>query len=515
MHAAHMTLEEEVLKLRTECRVLRQANARLEIRNQHLLRTIEKLQKDNTALKAENLLLKQNNVLLLETHREQEKKLESLTLIVEELRQMVFGKKKQVKQAEDNNSGESGQQETSGASYAKTAGRKAANRSKASYRRAEPNASEVTQTHEHPLTHCPDCGMLLIRLKQIMRYVEDIVDLTQLFRVIKTIEKHIMTSGYCPRCKKRTSERPISPQISVLGGNVKKLIAYLVVIMRLSFEQVRSLLNDMAAFDISDGEIVESLDEQAEQLIPERDRLFTRIRGAPGRHYDETVWKTRGGQGDYAWITRPSSGEEAVFLFGRSRGKGNALELRGAVDNQVGISDDYGAYQHLFAKHQLCMAHPHRKLRDLAESVYLTGERKATCVESFRTFSALYTELNGTLASEYQQTIWRQKREAYLIRIKQIARLTPHDPEKLKEIKKGLARNAEKYFTCLLQPGIAADNNKAERGGRHLVLKRKISYGSKSQKGADTLAILCSTLLSCWWSKPPNFFAAYEQMLTP
>lgn len=60
-----------------------------------------------------------------------------------------------------------------------------------------------------------------------------------------------------------------------------------------------------------------------------------------------------------------------------------------------------------------------------------------------------------------------------------------------------------------------ADNNKAERGLRHIVLKRKASCGSKTQKGADTMSILCSTLLSCWWSKPENFFTAYEQMLNP
>lgn len=90
---------------------------------------------------------------------------------------------------------------------------------------------------------------------------------------------------------------------------------------------------------------------------------------------------------------------------------------------------------------------------------------------------------------------------------------TDDDPQKLKAIKQSLAQNAEQYFTCLLQPDIPADNNKAERVFRHIVLKRKISYGSKSQKGADTMSILCSTLLSCWWNKPKIFFVSYNQML--
>ena len=138
----------------------------------------------------------------------------------------------------------------------------------------------------------------------------------------------------------------------------------------------------------------------------------------------------------------------------------------------------------------------------------------AACTASYQTFSHLYEDLEKILATDYQKDIWLQKREEYMKRLREISVLSEIDPQKLKTIKQSLAQNAEKYFTCLLKPCIPADNNKAERGLRHIVLKRKISYGSKSQKGADTMAILCSTLLSCWWNKPKNFFAAYNQMLT-
>lgn len=129
--------------------------------------------------------------------------------------------------------------------------------------------------------------------------------------------------------------------------------------MRLSFEQIRCFLSDTAGLSVSDREITAFLDEQAGKLTPEKERLFAKIRGAPGRHYDETGWKVqKEAQGNYAWITRPTSGEETIFLMGRSRGKGNAEELRGDVDNQVGITDDYGAYTNMFRKHQLLHGTP-------------------------------------------------------------------------------------------------------------------------------------------------------------
>lgn len=500
MQAAHMTFEEEVIKLRTENKLLRQKTAWLEQANEKLSKKVILLEKENKELKQENALLKQKQKILLEKQAILEKQVESLQLIVEELRGMVFRKK--TKKEDSDTSSETG---------SITGKRKSANRSKQSYRRTIP--SEVTETIHHYLTHCPDCGTLLSRLKEITRYIEDIADLTQLPEFLKRIEKHLIASGYCHTCKSRKIAKEISPQMVTLGENVEKFVSYLCVIMRLSFEQIRCFLKDTANFDISDGEITRCLDEQAKKLTPEKDRLFAKIRGAPGRHYDETGWKVqKGGEGNYAWTTRPTIGEETIFLMGKSRGKGNAEELRGNIDNQIGISDDYAAYDNLFEKHQLCMAHPQRKLRDLAKSETLVEQVKKVCGKTYSLFSELYKELKETL-TDYDQNIWLQKRDDYIKQLKKIAVITPDDPQKLRRIKQSLSQNADKYFTCLLQQGIPPDNNKAERGLRHIVLKRKISYGSKSQKGADTMSILCSTLLSAWWNKPKNFFVAYNEML--
>lgn len=509
-----MTFEEEVIKLRAECRSLHIRNNNLEKRNSSLNAKAEQLKQDNHQLRQKYATLEQNYQQLLIQNQQQAAQIESLNLIVEELRVMVFGKKKEAEGGDKKGSSDDTDQQDGPDGQTKQ--RKPADRSAESYRRPAPPEVEITDATSHPLTHCPDCGTLLIQLKQITRYIEDVTDLTKLSKLLKRIEKHIIGTGYCPACKRRKVAIDISPQVTVLGENVKQFVCYLSIVMRMSFEQIRCFLKDTAGLNISDGEITTCLDEQAEKLIPEKDRLLAKIRGAPGRHYDETGWKVQQeGLGNYAWITRPTEGEETVFLMGRSRGKGNAEELQGEVDNQVGITDDYAAYDNLFTKHQLCMAHPHRKLRDLAQSKILSGTSKSSAVKSYEAFSSLYEELEETLAGSYTKDIWLDRKEEYINRLRKLASITDTDPEKLKAIKKSLDDNAEKYFTCLEKPGIPADNNKAERGLRHIVLKRKASMGSKTQKGADTMSILCSTLLSAWWSKPDNFFTAYEQMLNP
>lgn len=115
---------------------------------------------------------------------------------------------------------------------------------------------------------------------------------------------------------------------------------------------------------------------------------------------------------------------------------------------------------------------------------------KAACLKSYSAFSSLYADLEKTLATEYVKELWLQKRDVYIKRLKEMAVKHKNDSQKLKAIKQSRERT------------------------QAYCIKAKISYGSKSQKGADTVAILCSTLLSAWWNKPKNFFAAYNQMFT-
>jgi hypothetical protein len=70
------------------------------------------------------------------------------------------------------------------------------------------------------------------------------------------------------------------------------------------------------------------------------------------------------------------------------------------------------------------------------------------------------------------------------------------DPAKLGRVKAQVRDRAENYLTCLRYQNVASDNNAAERSLRHLVLKRKISFGSISERTAETMAILLSVLMS-------------------
>ena len=181
----------------------------------------------------------------------------------------------------------------------------------------------------------------------------------------------------------------------------------------------------------------------------------------------------------------------------------------GEHSSSIGISDDYGAYRNLFRHHQLCWAHPLRKLRDLTQSDSLSEGSGKRCEITYQQFARLYAEVREVCARPFDQEERVHMREQLLHRLEQIAQPDTHDPHKLATLKASLHKNSTSYFTCLLHQNIPADNNKAERALRHLVLKRKISFGSRTQGAANTMSILASVLLSLWWRKPQHFFQEY------
>ena len=99
--------------------------------------------------------------------------------------------------------------------------------------------------------------------------------------------------------------------------------------------------------------------------------------------------------------------------------------------------------------------------------------------------------------------------EIFFKRLKEFSIIKNSDPKKMIRYKTTLGKNIPKYLTCLSDSRIPLTNNQAERSLRHLVLKRKISFGSLTKRTADNLAILMSSLMSLKQRYQSNFFLEY------
>lgn len=457
----------------------------------------------NTRLKNENARLREENkrIPLLEAE------LEKAFLLIEELQRIVFGrgKKKKDDDKDDDNSSNGGT-------------RKKAERNAASYRRETPKEEDITSEEHHCFGNCPHCQTELSKLKRLEFFTEDILLPEEWFKVLKKVTRKLITTGFCTNCQKRVSSVEIPKQKTSLGENIRQLITFQFTVQQLSYSQIIDFAAGVLYLKLSQGEIANVLENQAVKLESEYLVIQKNLLASKANHFDETGWPTpHGNQGNYAWVVADAQSEQVLYSLGQSRGKGNVEKILGEKYTGIGITDDYNGYKNVFesGKHALCWAHPHRKIRDLENSETLSENKKQHCQKAFADFSTLYEKVREVNVRPYQKEEREQETKKLGKFFDTFIRPHPDDPDKLKQIKKRLCEQKACYFVCLLEPNVPTDNNKAERALRHLVIKRKKSFGSKTQKGADALSIIYSVVMSLWRKSKQDFFSFYSQALKP
>jgi len=483
----------------------------LKERSQKVRQKLKHVQEENEELKASN---KQAN-----------KTIEKQQLIIEELREIAYGKKKVSRGKQKviavfdiDSEGE----EKEGKKKTKK------ERTPQSYRRPKPKPEEITEEVRFDLEDrcCPECGNEATEIKEHESYREDLKELDILVQQSRRIVKRIHESGYCKNCKKRQHALPLDKaqlsQTSSFGQNLRTIVTYLNIFLGLSYSETGTHLKNVYGIHVSQGEITNMLQSQADLFRPYYQQIYRKLQEEPGCHYDETGWKIQGeSEGNYAWTKTGVKSDNVLFWFGRSRGKGVAEKLRGDPEkinqDQICISDDYPGYWKLYPpeKHQLCWAHPHRKLRDLAQSGTLDKTKRKHCQNVFTRFAKIYRDTEE-LKQKFDQGVSPTKTQIEKLKQRLLKLMKPHkqDPEKLIAIKASITERIDRYFTCLNIPDIPLDNNKAERTIRKLVLKRKKSFGSKTEKGANMLTILYSVVFSLAWSYPQEeFFTRYQEAI--
>jgi len=426
--------------------------------------------------KSANDFLRRENKELREKIVLQQKLIEDLNLQLEELRIKVFGKKKK---SDDSDNPKPPEEKIP--------------RTKDSYKRPIPK--EITETKRHTIDAC-SCGTETIHKEVIVFYEEDIPVPVQ-----KIVIRHEVEKAYCPHCKKWLRGMPLPNSGVILGPNIQKYICYLSIICRLSFAQIQSLLKNTYQIKVSQGEIDKILKRESLHLSPFYEKLKEKIRSEPAVHLDETSWRLLTDKSSsYSWVMSGTESKESVFLIGESRGKGNVEKLIGKDYGGIAITDNYVAYRDM-PNHQLCWAHLLRNFRDLASSQELDEKQLDYCKTEYQKLCLIYADVKNN------RTMERYK--GFSKRLLDFSKIKKDEPKKMARFKTTLCKNIDKYLTCLQDPDIPMTNNQAERALRHLVIKRKISFGSLTKKTANNLAILLSVLMSLKQRYPSDFFEEY------
>ena len=381
---------------------------------------------------------------------------------------------------------------------ATTPRRKRAPEHNAGRRREEP-----TQIVYHAEERCPDCGYLL-RGQSVAR-TRQVIDLPEPAPV--EVTEHRLRKRHCPAC-----DRWWTPQVDFggqvlgqgrLGVRLVSVIAYLRQSARLPLRTIQHLLATLHDLRLSRGALVDLLQRLQQATRSEQEALLAQARASPVVHMDETGWRENGRNG-YVWgLVTPGPQPVCYYAYDRSRAGSVAAALLADFRGHL-VTDYYGAYNQLRCQHQRCWVHLLRDLHALKEA----HAAEVEVVQWAQALRALYDQAQTVLAgptvlTSPQRVQLARRLEAQAARL--AVRFAGHKQHPCRALAQRLPRHRGELFAFGRVAGLDADNNRAERVLRPVVVQRKISGGTSSAAGTATRLGLAS-LFQTWHARGLNPF---------
>lgn len=369
-----------------------------------------------------------------------------------------------------------------------------------------------TQTVEHRVQECPTCAYPLQHPQLALR--RQVIELPPLQPV--EVTEHQLYKSFCSRCEKwHHSHVDLSAQVigqSRMGVRIASLIAYLRTSLRMPVRLIREYLQTMHNLLISTGEIVDLLHRVAhtEMVQQEAASIKERVRKSPIVHGDETGWR-EGGQNGYIWGFFTPDGER-YYEYDKSRGGAVPKRILGSQFGGTLVTDFYVAYNDLPCEHQRCWVHLLRDLHELKED-HKDDQQVLSWATQLR---KLYDQAQDALQGKGRWGRWpptqEQREMLYIELVEAVAQLSgpysnakEHSSHPCHTLSKRLMLHQDSLFRFVLQQGLSADNNLAERSIRPVVVMRKVSGGTQSERGSRTRMTLAS-LFGTWRAKSLNPF---------
>jgi len=340
---------------------------------------------------------------------------------------------------------------------------------------------------------CENCGKDL-REKEALpssneRIIEDIPEMGQEpeITLIKQEKK------YCDDCQTVTAGKSeLALPKSDIGINATILICYLWVALCLPFTRISAYLKVFWGLDITTSGLSQLVISRVSNIFKDvYEEILQDINIGITLHADETGWRVKG-RAWWLWVF--GTEESAYFTIDKSRGKDVVRRILGEIFFGVLVVDGWSAYLSVICEQQSCMAHLLRKIRKFRE-----GFPHLVSIAKF------YVKLRRILRDgeklqrerdKIGELVFRRRLKKLKKRLEELIKWSNPD-DILKKIIKKVKKQQPRILTFVEHSGVPCHNNFGEYLIRIGVLKRKVSGGSMSSKGATAYAILLSIYTTC------------------
>lgn len=328
--------------------------------------------------------------------------------------------------------------------------------------------------------------------------LEDKVQRHQVFEIpvahYEVIEYRLY-QGSCERCQRHhKGELPAGVSKKGFGVRTQAMVSLLITKYRLSKRLAHAWFKDVYQMPICVGSVSNIEHTVSQSLQPTHEETLGLVRSDTVLHVDETSHKENHKNG-WAWII--STADYTYFRLTHSRGKKVAKELIGDYQGKIIVTDRYLGYNYLPAKnHQICWAHVKRDFQRIAEradDIGQVGRRLLRIYDQVFCFWKTEYPASRTLSKK------RRKRLRYF-KHKMLKALkagmhcghgkTAHTCENLLALSQSLWR----FFEVEEVP---PTNNHAERQLRPLVISKKLTFGTQSDRGSRFIERMFTVITSC------------------
>jgi len=360
---------------------------------------------------------------------------------------------------------------------------------------------EPTGIEQHACEHCPDCGHKLGGGWEYSRH--QVVEVPP--AAIEVID-HVTLARHCGVCGKDCVPKvDISEQTlgrAHWGHRLSSLVAHLRTVGRLPMGSIAQFLEAMWGLHVSRGQISQALQRVARQGAGTYTALREQIRASSYVHADETGWR-EGGQNGYVWSF--STPAVRYFEYDKSRAHSVPERVLGEGFRGVLVSDFYSGYHYYPGLHQRCWVH---LLRDVSEL------KKAYPSEGVLAWAKQLRDIYDR-SKAFSSTCPKARRAARVGFCEEaVAFARPYVGTGLPQsvLSSRIVNFEAELFTFVENVEVPSENNAAERSVRPRVIARKISGGTRSALGSQTMAVLAS-LFDTWRLRGANGIEECRRML--
>jgi transposase len=346
---------------------------------------------------------------------------------------------------------------------------------------------------DYLLDACPSCGGHLLLADH---HEPDVVQQVDIVAVPLVIHEHRSHPGWCPHCRKDCyASLPLSIRRGGLAGpRLTTVIAYLKGVCHASYSTIRKFVRDVIGLTIARGQlnkiigkVSRALEQPYEELLrdlPDQDRL----------NVDETGHK-QNGQHQWIWCFR--AGLYTLFKIDPTRSGDVLIDVLGTEFDGVLGCDYFSAYRRYHRECgvllQFCLAHLIRDVKylttlpDARDRAY--GER---LIEGLRSLFGIIHRREDYSATECQRRLEAARAEILRLGTQQVPATRASG-----NLAKRFAAHGESYFRFITTPGLEPTNNLAEQAIRFVVIDRRITQGTRGERGNRWCERIWTVLATC------------------